>query len=192
MSGKSRAFENSKAQKEFSTDPIERLEFYHKITPWVTLRKAVAKDREMIFGWRNIGELVALSRSGKSVTWEEHCKWFRSVLSRDDTLLFIVSLKGIPIGQVRFDREDDRRFEVSIYLLPQYTGKGLGVLALKTACRLAFRRVNVHEIRATIRADNALSISAFKKAGFSQSESFNADSDPEFRVLSIEREPKKV
>jgi len=159
-------------------------------TKLMQLRKAIPEDCKTIFVWRNIPAIVALSRSGKTVTWEEHCRWFQSILSRDDSLLFIVSLKGTPIGQVRFDREDDRRFEVSIYLIPQYTGQGLGVLALKKACRQAFRRLNAFEIRATIRADNTHSISAFKRAGFVQSESSNANS--EFQILSMKRKPRKT
>ena len=162
--------------------------------PWtgdssqLTLRGATMDDVRMIFAWRNIPELAEMGRTQRPVGWEEHLSWFQRVLTDGNHLLLIVLLGQEPIGQVRFDLVKDRSCEVSISLLPQYTGRGLGVLALEHACWEAFARMAVDEIVAVIRKDNQRSISAFKKAGFD----FVQRSDTDALVVLHVRHPADV
>ena len=43
----------------------------------VCLRDATIKDELLVFEWRNIENLVALSSKQKKVTFEEHKEWFK-------------------------------------------------------------------------------------------------------------------
>jgi perosamine synthetase len=132
----------------------------------LTLRPAVLEDAEMIFTWRNLPEIVAAGEFRKTVTWEEHQTWFEQTIKNPDHLLLIIKLDEKPIGQVRFDLIEGHSSKVSIYLLPEYTGHGLGVVALKHSCWKAFSWKPIKEITARVRKDNHRSLSAFKKAGF--------------------------
>ncbi len=154
----------------------------------LTFRTATIEDAYMIFTWRNLPEMIVLGRTQRPVKWEEHYRWFRRVLMSGNHVLLIVLLGREPIGQVRFDRLENRSCEVSIYLLTQYTGRGLGVKALKYACREAFTRMGVEEVIAVIREDNQRSISAFQKAGFSFVHEAVV-TKPGFVVLSTKRRP---
>ena len=135
--------------------------------PQVSLRPATLDDAAMIFQWRNIPEIVALGASNRLVEWEEHQQWFREVLAGGHAL-HIILCDGQPAGQVRFDRKDSDTAEVSIYLLPEYTGRGIGVTALTRACQQAFSTLAVMRIEARIRTDNPRSVAAFRKAGFTE------------------------
>jgi RimJ/RimL family protein N-acetyltransferase/SAM-dependent methyltransferase len=123
----------------------------------------------MVFRWRNIPEIVAVGASNRTVPWEEHRQWFHTFLSGGGYSLSIILLDGQPVGQVRFDRKNDTTLDVSIYLLPGYTGRGLGISALTRACRQAFDDPSIHCIEAHIRQENQHSVSAFQKAGFEKS-----------------------
>ena len=121
----------------------------------------------MVFGWRNLDWVIALSAAKHMVTREEHAAWFTKVLASDDHLFFIVeTLEGNGIGILRFDRAGEAAV-ISIYLLPEFQGQGRGMLTLRLGCERAFDRWNdLAGIRATVRSDNAKSLKAFREVGF--------------------------
>jgi RimJ/RimL family protein N-acetyltransferase len=129
--------------------------------PKLQLRPAMLEDAKMVFAWRNDPFILARGSSQRAVEWDEHLKWFEETVHDGSRKMFIVLLDDNPVGQVRFDRTDEHTCEVSIYLLPAYTGRGIGVVALKTACWEAFAHLGVKRIVALIRKDNQQSVSAF-------------------------------
>lgn len=132
----------------------------------VSLRHARADDANLVFGWRNLPEIVRLSLSGRTVGWSEHRVWFDQALEESGRLLLIVEVDGEACGQVRFDWVDDETCEVSIYLLSEWTGRGLGVQALRQGCAEAFTVGQTKRILARVKADNLPSLGAFRRAGF--------------------------
>ena len=125
----------------------------------------------MVFGWRNLDWVIALSAAQHVVTKEEHTAWFTKVLGSSDHLLFIVeTLSGKAMGILRFDRAEEAAV-VSIYLLPEFQGQGRGMHALRLGCERAFDRwSDLTRIRATVRSDNAKSLKAFREVGFTDEE----------------------
>lgn len=132
----------------------------------ISLRPAVPADEERIFDWRNRPEIVALGSSHQSVDRAKHGAWFAESLCGAVRSLYIVEVNGQPSGQIRFDWGERRRAEVSIYLLSGFTGRGLGLAALREGCRLALASGRVDGVVARIRHENLRSRSAFVKAGF--------------------------
>jgi perosamine synthetase len=132
----------------------------------VALRRARATDVDLTFAWRNRPDIIRFGLSGRSVDWDEHRQWFAETLREHERLLLVVEAEGGQIGQVRFDWEDDYTCEVSIYLLPEWTGRGLGVVALRNACAEALTVRKTTRIFARIKHDNLASLSAFRRAGF--------------------------
>jgi len=132
----------------------------------ISLRLVGPADEERIFEWRNRPEIVALGSSHQTVDRGQHGAWFAESLAGVKRSLFVVETLGQPIGQIRFDWGDARRAEVSIYLLSEFTGRGLGLAALREGCRLALALGRADYVVARIRHDNPRSRAAFMKVGF--------------------------
>jgi RimJ/RimL family protein N-acetyltransferase len=140
----------------------------------IRLRAVTSDDAQQIFKWRNDAWIVSLSSSQRQVNWEEHIAWFHDVLASDRHLLLIIESKdGVGAGLVRLDRIDEYQARITIYLLKEFTGQGIGVYAIGKACAAGFSLWSIHTINAHIRCDNRHSISAFSKAGFLIVESSN-------------------
>ena len=131
------------------------------------LRPATLEDMTRIFHCRNDPWIVSLSRSQRTVTWENHQTWFKQVLNNPECLLFIINYDDtIPIGIVRLDRIHPKEAEITIYILKSYTGKGIGPKAIVEASSLILNQWSVETVKAEILKRNFASVSAFKKAGF--------------------------
>jgi RimJ/RimL family protein N-acetyltransferase len=157
----------------------------------LTLRPALLEDSALLFAWRNLPEIVELSTTQRTVTWEEHIAWFAQTLRSDIRLLRLLLWNGQPVGQVRFDRSGIASCQVSLYLLPAFTGRGLGVSALRQACAEVFQQWEVAEIVAHIRAENVRSLSAFAKAGFTPVSEPDKDVPKGHRALHLISAPEK-
>jgi len=136
----------------------------------VSLRAATNSDARLVFGWRNDPFIVERGSSQKTVTWEEHEKWFQATVNGPERKMFIAEVDGKPAGQVRFDRmgSGSDRCVVSAYLLERFTGRGLGVEAIRQGCERIFRQWPVMQVIACVRRDNAAGLAGFQKAGFKE------------------------
>lgn len=132
----------------------------------ISLRPVLTDDKRMIFKWRNTPFLINLGSSEKVITWEEHCSWFNSIFDKKNIVLFIINLDATLIGQLRFDLMGDSAYKVSIYLLEEYTGRGIGAIVLQRGLELMKREKSNRKFIAFIKKDNRASRSVFLKAGF--------------------------
>lgn len=139
----------------------------------ITLRRAKSEDAEMIFGWRNHPEIIVRGSSGKSVTWDEHENWFSQSLRTIHRILLIIEKDETAIGQIRFDRESEDYAIMSIYLLPPFAGKGLGVEAIQSGSLMALAEWTVSKIIACVLESNIPAQRAFLAAGFKPESSLN-------------------
>jgi len=140
----------------------------NSLTAGISLRPVRADDREMIFRWRNDPFILAHGSSNREVNWDEHAKWFEETLAEHGRKVYVVVNQNAPIGQVRFDRQDERDCVVSVYLLREFTGHGWGVQAIREGCSLIFGAWDVGRVIACVRSDNPGGRSAFLKAGFEE------------------------
>jgi RimJ/RimL family protein N-acetyltransferase len=141
----------------------------------VELRNARPDDMRRVFEWRNLPEVVAWGAVPHTVTWQEHQRWFETVLAGGGHLLMIVMHEAREIGVVRFDRSSPVEAVISIYLVPDRVGRGLGVDAIRLACERIFAAWDVAQIAAHTRKDNRPAIRAFQKAGFTGGEPSGED-----------------
>ena len=130
------------------------------------LRPVTADDARLVFAWRNDPQIIAVGTLQRSVTWDEHEEWFKETVGGERRKMFIVQEGDEPIGQVRFERMDGGQCAISVYLLEKFTGKGLGVDAIRYGCWEICRHWNIQKIVACVRSDNKHARSAFLKAGF--------------------------
>ena len=95
----------------------------------ICLRDATINDQQMIFEWRNIDALVALSSKQKKVTLQEHQQWFKKKIEDSNCKLLIIQLGNKSIGLIRLELEQGEG-KITIYLIPGYEGQGFGYEAL--------------------------------------------------------------
>lgn len=132
------------------------------------LRPISEEDSDIIFQWRNDPWIRSLgSGNDRAVSREEHSLWFQRIRDNTHHLLFIVQTReGRPIGTVRFDRDNEQAI-ISIYLMKDHTGRGIGPRAIEDGCLRAFACwSSLQRVVARIRNNNEPSIKAFDRAGF--------------------------
>lgn len=133
------------------------------------IRKATIDDCQDIYDWRTDEKNSENSFSGGDFSYEKHKGWFKHYLedTEESNLMLILELNDKPCCVVRFDGELNHR-TVSIYMVPGYHGKKLGLPCLLMA-ELYLR----HELQgltcnldAEIMIDNEASIKIFTRAGY--------------------------
>src|SRR6185437_9338902 len=73
------------------------------------VRRARTSDEELLLEWANDPEARRNSFSHARITEDEHRHWFSSKLRDDETCVLLIAetADGVPLGMVRFDREQD-------------------------------------------------------------------------------------
>jgi RimJ/RimL family protein N-acetyltransferase len=132
----------------------------------LSLRPATEADAERLREWRNDPEARAASRNTAEVGSEEHATWLTAALADPDRKLLICELDGEPIGQARFDRLGENRYEISIALAPMARGRGLSSRLISLAIEQLRESHPDAEVEAHVREDNTRSLAAFRHAGF--------------------------
>jgi RimJ/RimL family protein N-acetyltransferase len=130
------------------------------------LRAARPEDEELVLIWRNEVSTRAGSFSSEEISRDEHSRWFARKLADSNCKLLIVEEDGRPVGQVRLDRVEADKAEISIGLAPDARGRGVGREALRCAVLEAPRRLGVTTVTAFVKHNNAASLAAFTAAGF--------------------------
>jgi len=132
----------------------------------VTLRRLAPEDIERTYRWQQHPDIRRYARDPRPPTWAEHTAWVTRELSDPGCVLDIVEHDATPAGVVRLDRIEregaDAAYEVSIYVAPELTGRGIGAAALKALRRMAPEAVLVAHVLPANTASHAL----FAAAGY--------------------------
>jgi RimJ/RimL family protein N-acetyltransferase len=135
-----------------------------RILPKISLRKASFSDIEFLWYLRNQHYVYKNSRIHKPVDWKDHINWIMPILlgfKKKD--FFIIECSNKKAGQIRFDYKN-KEAEVSISLLEEFCGRGIGSRALKLA--IARIEKKAERVMAEVKKDNTASIKLFKKLDF--------------------------
>ena len=132
--------------------------------PAVELRPATTDDGPSLLSWRNDAATRRASGSQAEVTASEHRAWLAESLARGGRALFVAFQDTTRVGTTRLDR-DGATWEVAITVAPEARGKGLAN-ALLAAVEKVARERGATILVARIRATNAPSLKAFKRAGY--------------------------
>ncbi len=131
----------------------------------IYLRDVTINDEALVFEWRNIDALIALSSNQKKVTLKEHQQWFGKKILDLNCKFIIVQLNSISIGLIRLELERGE-CKITIYLIPGYEGQGFGYKALSKMidnCTLGCK-----SYLAEVQKKNISSQNLFLKCGFSK------------------------
>ncbi|MFZ5547955.1 MAG: UDP-2,4-diacetamido-2,4,6-trideoxy-beta-L-altropyranose hydrolase [Pseudomonadota bacterium] len=136
--------------------------------PPLTVRPARAEDSEFVHAGRNAEAVRQVSRSPAPIAFDDHERWYHTVLANPNRNLLIGCLGDEAVGVLRYDlAADGKRAEVSLYLAPGRSGLGLGPELLAAAeAWLRREQPMVRTLVAEVLAGNSASIHLFEQAGF--------------------------
>lgn len=133
--------------------------------PAVTLRPARTADADRVLEWRNDGDAVRFSVTGRRVCKAEHRRWFTALLADRHVRLWIAEEAGATVGQVRLDVTDGVG-TVSIAVAREHRGRGIAVTMLHAMLEVVAADGDLRRLKALIHPDNVSSLRAFERAGF--------------------------
>lgn len=130
------------------------------------IKLATIEDMKDVFDLSNDKLVRANSINTEQIKWENHQIWFKNKTNDENCIFYTLnSLNNGFIGYVRLDKED-RKWVLTIHLLPNYRGKGLGSKILETICTLNSNKC----IIALVKENNLASLKSFKKAKFRETD----------------------
>lgn len=131
----------------------------------LSFRKAVESDRELLLEWANEKETRRQSFQGHQILPDEHARWFENVLRSEHTVLLILCLGELPVGNMRF-LIDDTCATLSYSISCRYRGCGFGKELIKLAITYAKTNLGVSVLRAETKTDNIASQKVLLENGF--------------------------
>ena len=134
----------------------------------LSIRPALLTDREAIFEWRNMKQIVALSSNKEVVDWDEHREWYKSALGSPHSIkMYVIESAGQDIGLVRFNAISSFTARISVYVTPKYFGTGFGSRAVAMAIETIQQYwLHIKNIEAIVLRDNIRGQKAFVRSGF--------------------------
>ena len=89
------------------------------------LRQANKDDMDLLFEWANEESVRRNSFSMRTISYEEHQRWFTQILAKTDCKQYIYILEGEAIGQVRLQTDGDTA-EISYSICSAKRCRGYG------------------------------------------------------------------
>ncbi len=139
----------------------------NKHTP-LHARLATFADETLLLNWANDQQTRKNSFSSLPITPDQHRHWFHQKLRQPSTskIYILESEEQLPIGQVRFDwQEEKQAWQVNYVLAPAARGRGLGAKVLKTALQ-KLNQINNKIIYGEVLTQNQISANIFRRLGF--------------------------
>jgi UDP-2,4-diacetamido-2,4,6-trideoxy-beta-L-altropyranose hydrolase len=130
----------------------------------ISIRNAEKKDSVLLFNWFNaVDSLKFKIKTQKRISIKNHNKWFDERLLDIKTYIWIIQDKNNnPIGQIRFQKLDEKFYDIDIYIARENRKKGIASKALS----LAENKAGVKPLRAIVNNYNNTSRVFFLKNGF--------------------------
>ncbi len=124
------------------------------------------EHEQFLFDLRNHPSTRCQMFDDREVKLSDHQQWFEKSLEKDSRDIFILQKGAEPIGQIRFDSEDDQAW-IDFAVTDRERSKGYGTLLLLMGCRTWLAaHPGISAIHGRVKKDNTASRQAFLKAGF--------------------------
>ncbi len=135
-----------------------------------SLRPAEMDDAQLIFTWINDPAVRKQSLQSAPIDWDSHVEWLQAALVDQEKRLIIAELDGQAIGQIRFERANNR-VRISFLVSPAFRGRRIA----KPMLNVAILQNDLDgEIHADVREENLPSLAVFRGLLFNET---NSDAD---------------
>lgn len=128
------------------------------------LRSAENDDSNKLYSWVNDSLVRKNSIHRIPITKSEHQTWFQNYLNNSSSQIYILEIKGLLLGQVRFDLIDNL-FHISYSIDSKFRGLGLG----KRIIEMGLKEIKTDKLSkyvAEVRDFNTASRRIFESIGF--------------------------
>jgi len=132
----------------------------------MNIRLAKWEDSQEILNWWNDPLTRKMMKNNIVVNYEEHKKWFESILNNKNKILLLGFIKNKKIGVVRFDKFENNNWEISINLNPTFRGLGFGKILLSLGIEYMLQNFSVKSFFAKFKNINIASQKTFLANGF--------------------------
>jgi UDP-2,4-diacetamido-2,4,6-trideoxy-beta-L-altropyranose hydrolase len=130
------------------------------------LREVRYGDCKPLWDWANEPTVREASFSSANIPWQDHVKWFDSLLKNLNCIMYIgVNQDDRSVGQIRYNIGDEDA-TISINIVKEFRALGYGSKLIFIGSEKIFKVTGIQKIHAYIKPSNYASIRAFKKAGF--------------------------
>ncbi|MFI8622103.1 UDP-2,4-diacetamido-2,4,6-trideoxy-beta-L-altropyranose hydrolase [Marinomonas sp. NPDC078689] len=132
------------------------------------LRCAELADISLVFEWQCAPQTRRYALNKEPPSFLEHQEWMRRKLSENDNYFYVIeykeSIKGNadPVGVIRLDLTAKNIYTISIFIAPNYFGRGIAKKALALLDRLHPSVI----INAVVLKENVVSQALFSGAGY--------------------------
>jgi UDP-2,4-diacetamido-2,4,6-trideoxy-beta-L-altropyranose hydrolase len=130
------------------------------------LRGASQEDVLLLWQWANDSVTRRNSFNSEPISWRAHKAWYAERIASPDTRFWILEYQSVPVGQIRYDRTDANKAQISLSIAPVYRGRSFGAQLLRLSVDLAGRELGVRTVEGFTFVENRASSHAFIKAGF--------------------------
>ena len=144
------------------------------------LRRVSQEDIELLYKWTNDPHVRSMSVNTDLVLWENHVNWFNNNLNNPNTLIFIFSVKDLPVGLIRFNHNNGT-YMISYSVATEFRNMGYG----KKIIELGVEAIKEGKILAYVKPENVSSIKIFLGQGFTQSEDIDDHNNPILKFILI-------
>ena len=146
------------------------LNIFHKLEQDKHLQLSDAKreDLDLYFKWVNDPDGRSNALSSDLIKYEDHCTWFTKKIASHNTYLWILKYKDIPVGQIRFELENDC-FIISYFIDSKYRGKGTGLSIVKLGIERLLKIRKGIALKALVKKTNIASCKIFEQLNFKKS-----------------------
>lgn len=136
----------------------------------LTFRKATEADMVLYFGWANDEEVRQQSYQSNLINLETHKQWFTERINDDDCIMLLFEDKNKnPVGQIRFQKQDESGYVIGISVDKSYRGKGYAVMLFQKSSDYFLRLYPDKIIYAFIKRGNIATLKSIENAGFTLS-----------------------
>jgi len=134
----------------------------------IKVRKAKYEDVEIYFDWVNDPFVRSNAINVSPINHEDHMNWFQNKINQPNSVLYIFEENQSPIGQVRFDKENDTLI-IDYSINKAYRGKNLGKVIMRMAIEKIYTEKLINKIEfliARVKESNIASIRVFESLNF--------------------------
>ena len=156
-------------QHSYINDKFISVKIHSKFNKYVKLRNANEGDLDTTYRWVNNSIVREFSFDKSIISKEEHSNWFRTKLRSSKCKYYILEVKGVRAGSIRFDIENIEA-KISYLIDPEFMGQGLGTLILYKGIELLkVEKPELKSVYGLVFESNQASKRIFNKLNFSSS-----------------------
>ncbi|SFR58533.1 GNAT family N-acetyltransferase [Anaeromicropila populeti] len=134
------------------------------------LRKAQESDLMTLFQWVNDKECRKNFFHSEIISLEEHTKWFQKKLADNESSIYILCEKEVPVGQIRLDITKNQA-DISYSIASEFRGKGYGkLILLLVEEEVKKERPEIEILAGKVKFDNIPSQRKFEQMQYEKSE----------------------